>query len=99
VIEEVRRAFESLRASQSALKTVQERLIPLAERRREQAEAAYKNGFADVTAVLLAEQDAQAARGKQIELQQKASAAYFQLQRAAGSPRPAPTTQALTETR
>jgi outer membrane protein TolC len=99
VVEEVRRAFESLRASQSALKTVQERLIPLAERRREQAEAAYKNGFADVTAVLLAEQDAQAARGKQIELQQKASAAYFQLQRAAGSPGPAPTTQAMTETR
>jgi outer membrane protein TolC len=86
VVEEVRRAVEALRASQAALQKVRTELIPLADQRREQAEASYKNGFADITAVLLAEQEAQAARAKLIELQQKVSSARFRLQRAAGGP-------------
>lgn len=84
VIEETRRALESLRASQAALDKVQRELIPLADQRREQAESSYQGGFADVTAVLLAEQEAQAARSKLIELQSKVSSAHFRLQRAAG---------------
>jgi outer membrane protein TolC len=102
VIEEVRRAVESLRASQAALEMVRTELIPLADQRRGQAEASYKNGFADITAILLAEQDAQGARAKLIELQQKVSSAHFRLQRAAGGPgvtpvTTQPTTQASTE--
>jgi outer membrane protein TolC len=102
VIEEVRRAIEALRASQAALELVRTELIPLADQRREQAEASYKNGFADITAVLLAEQDAQEARAKLIELQQKVSSGHFRLQRAAGGPgvtpvTTRPTTQASTE--
>jgi cobalt-zinc-cadmium efflux system outer membrane protein len=105
VVEEVRRAIEALRASEAALGKVRTELIPLADQRREQAEASYKNGFADITAVLLAEQEAQGARAKLIELQQKASSARFRLLRAAGgfavvgddSAATQPTTQASME--
>lgn len=100
VIEETRRALESLHASQAALDKVQRELIPLADQRREQAESSYKGGFADVTAVLLAEQEAQGARSKLIELQSKVSSAHFRLQRAAGGaiaiPDAATTTQATS---
>ncbi|MGB7158412.1 MAG: TolC family protein [Tepidisphaeraceae bacterium] len=86
VVEEVRRALESIMSSQAALKQVQAELIPLSDQRVEQAEAAYKNGLADVTALLLAQQEAQAARSKLIELQQKASSAVYRLHRAVGGP-------------
>jgi outer membrane protein TolC len=104
VVEEVRRAIAALQASEAALGKARTELIPLADQRREQAEASYRNGFADITAVLLAEQDAQGARAKLIELQQKVSTARFRLQRAAGGPAAVPeitttqpTPQALTE--
>ena len=86
VVEEVRRAVESLAGSQAALRQVQDQLIPLSDQRVEQAEAAYQNGSADVTTVLLAQQDAQAARAKLIELQHKASSALYRLHRAVGGP-------------
>jgi outer membrane protein TolC len=109
VIEEVRRSIAGLQACEAALAKARDELIPLADQRREQAEAAYKNGFADITAVLLAEQDAQGARAKLVELQQKVSSARFRLDRAAGGPAAVPesattqptaaqpTTQASTE--
>jgi outer membrane protein TolC len=103
-VEEVRRSIAALVAQQAALAKARTELIPLADQRREQAEASYKNGFADITAVLLAEQDAQGARAKLIELQQKVSSARFRLQRAAGGPGAVPesattqpTTRASTE--
>jgi outer membrane protein TolC len=103
IVEEVRRAVESLAASQAALRRVHTELIPLTEQRVQQAEAAYKNGLADVTAVLLAEQEAQVARSKLIELQQAASSATYRLQRAVGGagivasiPTPATTTTSTT---
>ena len=86
VIEQVRRAVESLTASQAALRQVQTQLIPLADERVQQAEAAYKNGLVDVTAVLQAEQETQAARSKLIELQQSVSSATYRLHRAVGGP-------------
>jgi outer membrane protein TolC len=85
-VEDVRRALASLAGAQAALDRVSLQLIPLQQQRQEQAQAAYRNGLADITAVLLAEQDSQAARAKQIELQQKASAAMFKLERAVGGP-------------
>jgi outer membrane protein TolC len=86
VIEDVRRAFTAMNASQHALNKVKAELIPLEQRRREQAEAQYKNGFADITAVLLAEQELKAAQVSQIELQQKVSLAEVRLERAVGGP-------------
>jgi cobalt-zinc-cadmium efflux system outer membrane protein len=105
VVEGVRRSIAALQASEAALTKARTVLIPLADQRRQQAEASYKSGFADITAVLLAEQDAQGAAAKLIELQQKVSAARFRLQRAAGgrvvipglAATTAPTTQASTE--
>jgi outer membrane protein TolC len=103
VVEEVRRALESLAGSHAALRQVQSQLIPLADRRVEQAEAAYKNGFADVTAVLLAEQESEAARSKLIDVQQKVSSSLYRLHRAvggpgitAGPPTTVPTTQTVS---
>ncbi|HEX8521369.1 MAG TPA: TolC family protein [Tepidisphaeraceae bacterium] len=104
VVEEVRRAIEVLRATQRGVELVRRELVPLSDQRREQAEASYKNGFADITAVLLAEQEAQQARAKLIELEQKVSVAQVRLERAAGGPgavRAAtrPTTRTATERR
>jgi cobalt-zinc-cadmium efflux system outer membrane protein len=98
VVEDVRRSIAALQASEAALAKVRDELIPLADQRREQAEGSYKNGFADITAVLLAEQDAQGARAKLIELRQKVSSARFRLQRAAGgvAAEPAATRPATT---
>ena len=98
VVEEVRRAVESLAAAQAALDRVQTQLIPLADDRVRQAEAAYKSGAADVTAVLLAEQETQAARLKLIELQQSVSSATYRLHRAVGRPVVAAATAATSPT-
>lgn len=84
VVEEVRRAWASYQSTGQALDMALSHLVPLQERRREQAEAAYKNGFADITAVLLAEQGLQASRSKLAELQKKTSIAHVRLQRATG---------------
>jgi outer membrane protein TolC len=106
VVQEVRQAAAGLTAAQAALAKVQNELVPLQERRREHAEAAYRNGLADITTVLLAEQEAQATRSKVIELQRKVSFARVQLERAVGGPgfvaqlQPAatqPTTSATTQ--
>ena len=86
VVQEVRQAAAGLTAAQAALAMVQDELVPLQARRREQAEAAYRNGFADLTTVLLAEQEAQATRSKVIELQRKVTSARVQLERAVGGP-------------
>jgi len=86
VVQEVRQAAAGLTAAQAALAMVQNDLVPLQERRREQAEAAYRSGFADLATVLLAEQEAQATRSKVIELQRRVSTARVQLERAVGGP-------------
>lgn len=97
VVEDVRRAMAALSASRAALDQMQSELIPLQQRRLEQAQSAYKAGAADVTAILLAEQDLQAARAKLIELQQKTAAALYRLQRAVGGPGVAETLKAATQ--
>jgi outer membrane protein TolC len=84
IVEEVRRAYTALDAAQTMLAQVQDELIPLQELRREQAEAAYRNGFADITTVLLAEQDAQDVRLRQIDLQRQVSTARIRLMQAVG---------------
>jgi outer membrane protein TolC len=89
IVEEVRKAYGTFRSSTDALERVRGELVPLQEQRREQAEAAYKAGQTDVTALLLAEQDLQAARARLIELQRRTSAAQIGLQRAVGGPREA----------
>lgn len=84
VVQEVRQAIESLKTSEAMIQLVQQRLLPLQQRRIEQAEAAYRNGVADITAVLIAEQESQESRQKLIALEQKAATARYRLHRAVG---------------
>jgi cobalt-zinc-cadmium efflux system outer membrane protein len=86
VIEEVRQAHATLLASQGNLDRVTRELIPLQQRRLDQAEAQYKAGQTDITALFLAEQDLRAARAKRVELERRTSESLIRLQRAVGGP-------------
>lgn len=84
VIEEVRAAYAGYIASLASLRAAQDRLLPLQEQQRAQAELAYRNGEADLTTILLAETGLQETRAKVVELQQKLTEAVIKLERAAG---------------
>ena len=86
VIEEVRTAYASLHSTQQSLATASDRLVPLLDRRRSEAEAVYKAGQSDAVALLLAEQDLQAGKATLIELQQATAQAVIRLHRAVGGP-------------
>lgn len=91
VIEDVRRALESLSRTRDNLRRVRGELIPLQEQRRTLAEASFKAGQSDVTAIFLAEQDLRAAQAKAVDLNRQASVAAIRLQRAVGGPGPTDT--------
>lgn len=91
VIEEVRRALESQSRTRDNLRRVRDELIPLQEQRRTLAEATFKAGQSDATAIFLAEQDLRAAQAKAVDLEHQASIAAIRLQRAVGGPGPADT--------
>jgi outer membrane protein TolC len=63
---------------------VRTRLIPLQRERRAQVEAVYLAGEADVTTVLLAEQDLQESQARMVELERKAVVSFVALERAVG---------------
>lgn len=84
VVEDVRRAYESLGRTEANLERVRRELIPLQEQRRLLAEAAFRAGQSDITALFLAEQDLQAALAKAVELEQVTSVSLIRLQRAVG---------------
>lgn len=84
IIQDVRTAYGVYESSLASLVRVRDELIPLEQQRRDQAEAAYKAGQTDITTLVLAEQDLQAARARLIELQQRAAAASIGLERAVG---------------
>jgi outer membrane protein TolC len=86
VIEEVRQAHVTLLASQRNLDRVRDELIPLQQRRLDQAEAQYRAGQTDITTLFLAEQELRAARAKQVELERRTSESLIRLQRAVGGP-------------
>lgn len=96
VVEDVRRALVSLVGSQLSLTKMRDELIPLLERRHEQANDAYRAGLSGITDVLLAEQELQQARGRLVELQQQMAVAQSRLHRAVGGPGIAATTVAPT---
>ncbi|MGA2499842.1 MAG: TolC family protein [Tepidisphaeraceae bacterium] len=84
VIEQVRRAYASYAASRAALDQAQNELLPLQEKRRDQAELAYRSGDADLATLLLAESDLQETRERLVELQEKVTVAMLKLERAVG---------------
>lgn len=84
IVEEVRRALEAHRASIAALGRVRNELIPSQERRRSEMESLFRAGESDVTHLLIAEQDLQAARVRAIELELDSSVSRTRLTRAVG---------------
>ena len=86
IVRTVRTAYGTYTSSRASVTRVREELIPLAERRRDQAENAYKAGQSDITTVVLADQDLQDARARLIELQQRVAIATIELQRSVGGP-------------
>jgi len=86
VIEEVRRAYGGYRSALSTLRLADDQLLPLAQERYEQAQAAYKAGETDLLHLLAAEEDLQDARKKLVDLHKRASLAKVKLHRAAAGP-------------
>jgi len=84
VIEEVRTAYQTLLASAANQRRIREQLLPLQERRRSIADAAYRVGESDVTTLFLAEHDLQLAQAQVIAVELQASNARVRLQRAVG---------------
>lgn len=94
VVQETRQAYGDYETAAAALSRVRGELLPLQQSRREQAEAAYKAGQTDLTSLVIADQELQAAQIKLIELQQRVSASLFHLERAAGGTGFAPSASA-----
>jgi len=86
VVEEVRLAYQTLSASSANLERIRNELIPLQESRRQLAEAAFRAGQSDVTALFLAEQDLRLTQARAIEVERQAATALVRLQRAVGGP-------------
>ncbi len=84
VVEDVRKANATFQLAQTALAKTRDQLLPLQEQRHEQAQASYRAGEADLTTLIIAEQDLQDAKEKVIELRQKAAVAYLRLVKAVG---------------
>ncbi|MBY0397022.1 MAG: TolC family protein, partial [Thermoleophilia bacterium] len=89
VVEDVRRAWESMALSRDNARRVRQELLPLQEQRRALAEASFRAGQSDVTALFLAEQALRAAQARLIQLDRDTAVAAVRLQRAAGGPGPA----------
>lgn len=102
VVEEVRRAHSILVATRMNLERVEKQLIPLQKRRLEQAEAQFKAGQTDLTALLLAEQDFQTSQVQLVDLHRRSAIALVKLERAVGGSgvlnSHTPTTQETTHT-
>ncbi len=83
-VEETRRAYASFKASMTNLARVREELIPLLQRRLEQAEAQFKAGQVGATDLLLAQQELRAAQTRLIELRRRNTESLVRLHRAVG---------------
>jgi cobalt-zinc-cadmium efflux system outer membrane protein len=84
VVEDVRRAHATLTGLQANLDRVQNQLIPLQQSRLTQAEAQFRAGQTDITALLLAEQDLRSTQAQVVELQRRVAIAQVRLERAIG---------------
>lgn len=96
VVEETRRAHAAFAASRENLARVQGELIPLTQRRLDQAEAQFRGGQTDITGLLFAEQELRAARTRLVELERRNTEALIRLQRAVGGAGVTPTEPAAS---
>ena len=91
VVEEIRRERAALEAAAAARDLAAGRLLPLAEKRRAEAEAIHRSGESDLVDVLLAGNALQEARLRLHDADARAAAARVRLMRAAGGAAPAST--------
>jgi outer membrane protein TolC len=90
ILGEVRAAERDHRAAQDMLAAVRDRLAPLQQERLRLAEAAWRAGAADITAVLLADEERRATRLRIVELTRDVRIARIRLDRAASGLADAP---------
>lgn len=83
ILGEVRAAERDHRAAQAALAAVRDRLAPLQQERLRLAEAAWRAGAADISAVLLADEERRTTRLRIVELTRELRLARIRLDRAA----------------
>lgn len=86
IVEDVRVAYENVIGSQANLRRIREELIPLQQRRRQEAESLYRAGQTDVTSLFLAEQDLRSVQVRAVQIERQATTAQIRLQRAVGGP-------------
>jgi outer membrane protein TolC len=84
VVEEVRKSLAALKSSQENLDRIVRELVPLQERRKAEAEEAYRLGHVDVTALLLAEEALQQTQIVRIGQEREVSTALQRLERSVG---------------
>lgn len=97
VVEETRQAYAAFEITRDNLARVRGELIPLLEQRLEQAEAQFKAGQIDITALLIAEVETREGQTRLVELERRNSEAMIRLQRATGGPGRTPTTAPATQ--
>lgn len=85
VVEEVRQAVAARSAAVALIAKISDEFLPVAQRRHDQAEAQYRSGEADITALLQAEQQLLGARSRLIDAQRNTALANVRLQRALGA--------------
>ena len=86
IIEAVRLAVANATAAAARLARVRDELLPLQQRRRTLAEAAYRSGDGEIGAMLRAEQELRAAEGLLLLLQRDVWVARIELERTVGGP-------------
>lgn len=86
IVEATRRALATARVADAALGRVRLELLPMQQRRRNLAEAAWRAGAADLGPLLRAEQELRAAEVTRLLLQRDQWLARIALERAVGGP-------------
>lgn len=86
IIQEVRQAYITYTSNRRVLEQIESQLLPLLNRRQEEVASAYRAGQSDALAVILSQNDLQAANARLIELRQSTAESFIRLTRAIGGP-------------
>lgn len=96
-VSEVRRAYASSIALQRSIERLRDVVLPLQRQRREEIEAIYLGGQADITTLIIAEQDVRLSQVRLVQLEEKVTIARAELERAVGGPNAASNIEAELE--
>lgn len=85
-VSEVRRALVSYAALQTSVERLRDVVLPLLQQRREEIEAIYLGGQADITSLIIAEQELRLSQVKLVGMEERVAIARAALERAVGGP-------------